>query len=1111
MSGRRPRVGWGKGEAASAVLLLAGVLLLPGPSAGQQQPAGAATLDAFTTVQAWSPHPSDGVTLEITADTVDGVPTMRLDFDFHGHAGYAIARRALDLDLPENYEFTFRVRGRAPPENLEFKLIDASGENVWWDDRLLFHFPEAWRTLITRKRQIHFAWGPAGGGEIRHAASMELVVTAGTGGKGTVWIADLVLRPLPPPHPYTRTPTVQATASLPGAGPRNALDGDTATAWHAPGGRETLTLDFLERREFGGLALDWGEPHAADYDVQLSGDGARWETVDSVRQSDGGRDWLYLPDSEARYLRLVLLRPAASAAAAPSPDPRTTSPGTYSLRELTVEPVAFGASIDTFFEGIARASPRGRFPRAYLGLQTYWTVVGAAADRREALLDTDGRLETRQASFSIEPFLHADGRLLGWADAATAQSLPDGDVPVPSVRWSADSLGLTVTAFTAGDTGGSTLYARYRVENRSRRPRRLTLFLALRAFQVNPPWQFLNTPGGVAEVTDVARHGRTIEVDGERRLVLLTPPDSFGATTFHMGAVPDWLARGTVPPADSVHDPFHHAGGALGYSLSLRPGEARDVWIAAPFYADAPVAPGVAAAGLGEAAATGANPGAPTPSARALAPADSLLAATIAAWRTRLGRVRIELPGRGAALARAIRANHAYVLIDADGAALQPGSRAYARAWIRDGALISNALLRLGDVAPVAAFIRWYAPYQFPDGKVPCCVDHRGADPVPENDSHGELIHLIAEYVRFTGDTALAAEEWEHVAGAVAYMDSLRASQMGPTEREGEGRKFFGLLPASISHEGYSAHPEHSYWDDLWGLVGYRDAAWLADTLGRPGLGRAISLKADTFQADILASMRLSMREHGIDYIPGSAELGDFDATSTTIGLEPAGGLPWLPEPALRNTFERYFRFVRARAAGDTAWDAYTPYEWRGVGAFVRLGEPARAHALADFLMRGRRPPAWNAWAEVVWHDAALPRFIGDIPHAWVGTDFIRSVLDMLAYVRARDGALVLGAAVDASWLVGPGLRIEGLRTRYGSLDLRMTRSGDVVHATLAVRAAPAGPFRVPAAGLLLRPPEIGRPLAAALLNGRKVALEDGYVRVPPGTRMPAVVELRYR
>ena len=44
-----------------------------------------------------------------------------------------------------------------------------------------------------------------------------------------------------------------------------------------------------------------------------------------------------------------------------------------------------------------------------------------------------------------------------------------------------------------------------------------------------------------------------------------------------------------------------------------------------------------------------------------------------------------------------------------------------------------------------------------------------------------------------------------------------------------------------------------------------------------------------------------------IDYLPGAAELGDFDATSTTIALAPGGEQGRLPEPLLTNTFERYW------------------------------------------------------------------------------------------------------------------------------------------------------------------------------------------------------------
>lgn len=139
----------------------------------------------------WTAHPADGVEMHLSRDG----EVNRLDFDFHGHGGYAIARRAVDLELPANYQFTFRIRGEAPVETLEFKLI--RGDDVWWMNRRDFVFPPDWKTLTTKKRQISFAWGPSAGGEPRHIDAIEVVVTAGSGGKGTVWFTDPVLEELP--------------------------------------------------------------------------------------------------------------------------------------------------------------------------------------------------------------------------------------------------------------------------------------------------------------------------------------------------------------------------------------------------------------------------------------------------------------------------------------------------------------------------------------------------------------------------------------------------------------------------------------------------------------------------------------------------------------------------------------------------------------------------------------------------------------------------------------------------------------------------------------------------------------------------------------------------
>ena len=336
---------------------------------------------------------------------------------------------------------------------------------------------------------------------------------------------------------------------------------------------------------------------------------------------------------------------------------------------------------------------------------------------------------------------------------------------------------------------------------------------------------------------------------------------------------------------------------------------------------------------------------------------------------------------------------------------------------------------------------------------MPCCVDHRGSDPVPENDSHGELIHAIAQLYRYGGDRAELEKNWPHVANAVAYMDKLRASETGAANPA-----FKGMMPASISHEGYSSKPMHSYWDDLWALVGYKDAADMATALGRTEDAARIARSRDAFRADLIASIASAVKAHAIDYMPGCAELGDFDATSSTIAIAQAGELDALSE-LLHATFERYWKDFQARADGSRPWKDYTPYEWRTVGTFARLGWRDRAHAAIDFFFRsGARPSAWNQWAEVVGNDPREIRFIGDMPHIWVASDFIRSTLDLFAYERESDHALVIGAGLPASWIASKeGVAIAGLRTPYGVLGYRVRRQNDRVTLHIDKAIAPPG------------------------------------------------------
>lgn len=343
--------------------MIPGVLALALATAAARDSLLPRLLDDFERITVWSAHPADGVSLTLRTGTGRVGRALRMDFGFTG-GGYAIARRALPLTLPGNYSLSFWIRGVAPPNTLEFKLVDLSGDNVWWYTERDRRFDGQWRKITIRKRQIGFAWGPLGGGELRDVAALEIAITAGSGGgSGTVWLDDLRLTPLPDLGPYAAMPRPQGSAATAGHPASAALDGDTTTSWRAPvGGPARFTVDFLRPREFGGISLLWEAGRGPDtYDVELSDDRMSWRTVRSVRGGDAGRDDLDLPESEARYLRLVIRRPGPLGAG---------------LREVIVQPLAFGASRNAFFEAVAMAAPPGTYPRYYSGRRAWWTVVG---------------------------------------------------------------------------------------------------------------------------------------------------------------------------------------------------------------------------------------------------------------------------------------------------------------------------------------------------------------------------------------------------------------------------------------------------------------------------------------------------------------------------------------------------------------------------------------------------------------------------------------------------------------------------------------------------------------------------------------------------------------
>jgi hypothetical protein len=363
--------------------------------------------------RAWETIASEGVQVRSSTErSAAGAPALRIDFDFTKGAGYGGVALARAIDLPENFELALTVRGQGPANNLELKLVDDTGLNVWWVNRRAFEWPAQSTPLSNRRRHFQFAWGPAGGEKpLTRIGRIELIIAANEGGRGTVWVEDLRFTPLEPERPYTGTPSASGTS-----GNARGVLADGGETWVAADddAHPRLNVDFGQPRDIGGIVVHRPKgPLGVHFDVEASENGATWRTVRRVRFAGPLASWIALPDLQARWLRLSFDRTGGA------PVPAVT--------KIEFLDPASGASPNALWRTRAARAPRGLYPRNLLDEQSFWTVVGVPGDARAALINEEGQVEVDKRAFSVEPFIvRADGTLLTWNDAAHEQSLREG-------------------------------------------------------------------------------------------------------------------------------------------------------------------------------------------------------------------------------------------------------------------------------------------------------------------------------------------------------------------------------------------------------------------------------------------------------------------------------------------------------------------------------------------------------------------------------------------------------------------------------------------------------------------------------------------------------------
>ena len=301
----------------------------------------------------WHPTASGNAELKLSESSAGASSVLRMDFDFKGGKGFVVARCAYARDMPGDYAVHFRLRGRGPVNDLELKLVDDTGQNVWRYAQKDLRLPARWKRIDVESRQIDFAWGPSSGRSISKLGFIEIAIVAGEGGQGTVWIGDLTVEDLTPAHP----PIAEASSAQSGFEAAEALGG---RGWRPEPGdaRPWLVIDSTQPRMIGGLTIDWrDEAPARGFRLRASMSGRRWKTVYRAARAGGKRSYVYLPALKTRFLRLDLGGPSSGALVRP-------------------QSFEFSRSIHAFWYAIAAAETRGWHPR--------WLHRERASGRRSA-------------------------------------------------------------------------------------------------------------------------------------------------------------------------------------------------------------------------------------------------------------------------------------------------------------------------------------------------------------------------------------------------------------------------------------------------------------------------------------------------------------------------------------------------------------------------------------------------------------------------------------------------------------------------------------------------------------------------------------------------------
>ncbi|MBN2642570.1 MAG: discoidin domain-containing protein [Victivallales bacterium] len=966
--------------------------------------------------------------------------------------------------------------GEYPPDaafdgNMKTRWASGSSDIEW----LQIEFPEArylcgmtifWETAYSMKYDILTSndgehWrkvagiddGDGGSDKIYFKGHFARFVRIATRKRGTGWgnsIWDLTLSGL------SEEPEIKVSSTGKTSNGEYVVDGRADTFWESGTNlSDSCEIDLAEQEQMGGIVLRWGKSFPDSYIIETSLDRQSWTKVANRKMTNGKTDIIYFIPRAMRYVRLTC---------------NNSSPRSIELAEIEFKRDDEAASPLRLYKAVAQEYPEGYFPKWMYAKQEYWNIAGVEKGLEECLVSENATIEPYSKAFTVMPYIYIEDKLISAMDCKVSQELVKDYYPMPLVNWQRKEINLKTAVWAAGTPECAATYITYTIKNTGNKTIKGKFYLAIRPIQLNPPWQH----GGMSPIREIRfdRKNGVLKVNGKNVLYTFNPAE-FGAVKLPENDVIAYVKSGILPDNEELKDESGLISGALEYKFQIPPQSEKTIYSLTPLTDNFNI-DGISYGSFAESKKS-----------------------TCAYWEEKLNRIKIDIPQKE--IVNALRANLAYVLINADKNSLHPGARAYDRSWIRDGSIMSQALLDTRNFDEVKEYLEWVKSCQMDNGRVPCMLELNGKMPGwsggwCEWDGQGAYVFAVTSYYRFTKDKQFLDEMFPSVIKALEFLKQLRAKRL--TDKY-KGTVYYGIIPESNSHEGYFP-AQHSLWDDFWALKGWKDGQMLAKAAGEKQHVPWMENEEHELRKNLLRNIKVLQRERKIRNIPGCFEKADFDATSTAIAVWPAFELEFLPRESLDYTLDTYYdNTLMPRYKKLTS--SYTPYELRTANAYLIMGQRKKTLSMINYFLRDMRPRKWLHWGEVVHADINTPSYIGDMPHSWIGAIAINVIRNLFVYEQ-NNKDLVFGAGIDPAWLDSSNaISAENMPTYFGSVGFKMRKKGRVVTTVFSGKVKGVNNI------YLVSP--LDSPIKSAKINGRNADISENRIVV---TTFPAEVVIKY-